>query len=57
MGSHPHGLLCAGAFSAFATDWLNFKEVTGKRTHTPLAGLNTDHHLGRDFFNKYVYKS
>jgi hypothetical protein len=27
MGSHPHGLLCAGAFSAFATDWLNFKEV------------------------------
>jgi hypothetical protein len=27
FGSHPHGLLCAGAFCAFATDALNFTEL------------------------------
>jgi hypothetical protein len=27
FGSHPHGLLCSGAFCAFATDALNFSKV------------------------------
>ena len=27
FGSHPHGLLCSGAFCAFATDALNFSQV------------------------------
>ena len=27
LGSHPHGLLCAGAFCAFATDALDFTKV------------------------------
>jgi 2-acylglycerol O-acyltransferase 2 len=27
FGSHPHGLLCSGAFGAFATDALNFTQM------------------------------
>ena len=26
FGNHPHGILCAGAFSSFATDALGFKD-------------------------------
>ena len=26
IGSHPHGILCSGAFGAFATDALGFED-------------------------------
>ena len=26
IGSHPHGILCAGAFASFGTDALNFSQ-------------------------------
>jgi len=27
FGSHPHGLLCAGAFCTFATEAMNFSSI------------------------------
>lgn len=41
FGSHPHGVLCTGAFGCFATDWQNVKKVfPGLNFHVLTLELN-----------------